>query len=137
MPVFAVITARGPRWDYGRDIRDQDGWEAHAAFMDGLVDQGTVILGGPIDGEPGELALLAMRADSADRVRSAFDPDPWVAGGLLRLASVRSWTIWLDGTAPAPTACFISPRWMRTVAGQVLAPHGRRTAPPRGLLNRP
>jgi hypothetical protein len=113
MPVFAVTTARGPRWDQGNDIREQSGWEAHGAYMDSLVDQGIVILGGPIgtdpgepvSGEPGvpgdpgvagELALLAMEADSAGHVRSVFAADPWIISGVIRLASIRPWTIWLS-----------------------------------------
>jgi len=49
---FAVRLVHGPGWDPLRPIRDQDGWDEHAAFMDGLVDDGFVILGGPVgDGE--------------------------------------------------------------------------------------
>ena len=44
---FAVRLVHGPNWDPGRPIREQDGWQEHAAFMDGLVDDGFIILGGP------------------------------------------------------------------------------------------
>jgi hypothetical protein len=47
MPIFAVTTARGPRWDPSRDNRAQAGWDSHAAYMDCLVEQGHIILGGP------------------------------------------------------------------------------------------
>jgi hypothetical protein len=97
--MFAVITARGPRWDATRGIRSQDEWESHAACMDRLVDEGVIVLGGPIGGAPGqpdEIALLAIRADSAEHVHSLFDADPWIVSGILKLASVRPWTIWLD-----------------------------------------
>ena len=30
----------------GRDMREQDGWDEHAKFMDGLVDEGFILLGG-------------------------------------------------------------------------------------------
>jgi uncharacterized protein YciI len=64
--------------------------------MDRLVEQGLIILGGPIGGEPDELALLAMQADTAAHVQSIFDADPWIVSGVLRLASIRPWTLWLD-----------------------------------------
>lgn len=96
MPVFAVTTARGPRWDPSRDIRDQAGWDAHAAHMDKLVERGLIILGGPIDGDPGEVALLAMQANDAEHVVLIFAEDPWIGSGVLRLAFVRPWRLWLD-----------------------------------------
>ena len=47
MPVFAVTTAKGANWDHARDIREQPFWDQHAAFAEGLVDRGVIILGGP------------------------------------------------------------------------------------------
>jgi hypothetical protein len=47
MANFAVRLVHGPGWDPARPIRQQDGWDGHAAFMDGLVDDGFIILGGP------------------------------------------------------------------------------------------
>jgi uncharacterized protein len=100
MPVFAVTTARGPRWDPSRDIRAQAGWDPHAAYMDRLVEQGFIILGGPIDGKPDEVALLAMQADTAEHIQMIFDADPWIVSGVLRLASIQAWTLWLDSRPP-------------------------------------
>jgi hypothetical protein len=52
MANFAVRLVHGPGWDSSHQIRDQQGWAGHAAFMDGLVDDGFIILGGPVgDGE--------------------------------------------------------------------------------------
>ncbi len=48
MAHFAVTQEHGPAWDQARDLREQEGWDAHATFMDGLVDDGFVILGGPL-----------------------------------------------------------------------------------------
>lgn len=102
MPIFAVTTERGPRWDADRDIRAQDGWDAHAARMDRLADEGRVLLGGPVDdGQAGDLALLVIRADSPGQVRAMFDEDPWVTAGLIRVATVRPWEIWLGSLADA------------------------------------
>jgi uncharacterized protein YciI len=66
--------------------------------MDGLVASGVIILGGPIDSDdPGDIALLAVRAGSRDAARAAFAADPWLVHGIFRLTDVRQWTIWLDG----------------------------------------
>ena len=98
MAVFAVRTARSTNWDDARGIREQDHFDEHAAFMDGLVARGTVILGGPVDSDdPQDIALMAVQADDADAVRAAFAGDPWLVHGIFRLADVRRWTIWLDG----------------------------------------
>ena len=58
----------GPNWDPGCPIRGQDGWDKHAAFMDGLVDDGFIILGGPVgDGEETLHAVEAADEDESGR----------------------------------------------------------------------
>jgi hypothetical protein len=47
---FAVHLRRGGPWSWSRELSEQDGWEAHARFMDSLVDAGFVVLGGPLEG---------------------------------------------------------------------------------------
>jgi len=47
MPVFALSTVHGPGWDDTRPIRKQHAWDKHAAFMDGLVEDGFIILDQP------------------------------------------------------------------------------------------
>ena len=37
---------KGPNWDHSRGRREQDAWDDHAAFMDGLVASGFLIIGG-------------------------------------------------------------------------------------------
>jgi hypothetical protein len=49
--MFAVRLKRGGPWDWSRDLREQDGWDEHARFMDALVDEGFIVLGGPLGGE--------------------------------------------------------------------------------------
>ena len=50
--MFLVIRTRsGPDYDLERPLEQQSGWEEHAAFMDGLVDEGFVVLGGPLADE--------------------------------------------------------------------------------------
>jgi hypothetical protein len=44
---LVVIREPGQAWDDSRGLREQDGWEAHAAFMDALAEDGFIVLGGP------------------------------------------------------------------------------------------
>jgi uncharacterized protein YciI len=94
MANFAVRLVHGPGWDSGRPIREQAGWDEHAAFMDGLVDDGFLILGGPV--EDGAQTLHAVQAADEQEVRARFAEDPWARAGLLRVGVVESWRFWLD-----------------------------------------
>jgi hypothetical protein len=93
--VFAVTEISGPRWDASRARREQDAWDEHAAFMDGLVEDGFVVLAGPI-GE-GERVLLIVVAGEEPEVRARFAEDPWLSMEILGIATIEPWTIWLDG----------------------------------------
>jgi uncharacterized protein YciI len=93
--VFLVTEGNGPAWDPARARREQSGWDEHGAFMDRLLDDGFVILGGPLG--DGERALLAVEAAVADEVRARLAPDPWLRDGVLRIDRIEPWTIWLDG----------------------------------------
>lgn len=95
MPVFAVTRIKGPSWDPERPRREQRGWTAHAAFMDRLVDEGFVLLGGPVG--DGEEVLLAVEARDEDDVRSRLGADPWEPAGILRFGPIQPWALWLDG----------------------------------------
>jgi uncharacterized protein YciI len=91
---YLVETARGPAWAPDRPRRAQPGWEAHAAFMDGLVEDGFVVLGGPVGDLEGDQALVVVEASTEEEVRSRLAADPW-ADRVLTIRSVRPWTIWL------------------------------------------
>jgi hypothetical protein len=95
MAFFAMTMVHGPSWDAARGIREQDGWDEHARFMDGLVDAGFVSFGGPLDG--GEQALLAVVAADEREVVARMQGDPWASMGVLRIGEIRRWSIWLDG----------------------------------------
>jgi uncharacterized protein YciI len=91
---FVVKVGRGPAWDESRRRREQAGWDEHAAFMDALVEEGFVVLGGPLGDVDGEYTLLVVDAESETLVRAGLADDPW-AGSILRIASVEPWTVWL------------------------------------------
>ena len=65
--------------------------------MDGLVDDGFIVLGGPLAGE--REILHAISAPSEDVVRSRLAQDNWAQNGMLRITSIEPWTILLDGRA--------------------------------------
>jgi uncharacterized protein len=100
MAVYAVTMVCGPGWDPGRPRREQPGWTEHAAFMDGLVADGFVVLGGPIG--DGEEVLLAVEAADEAEIAARLRADPWTPTGQLLIGTVRPWTIWLDGRAVSP-----------------------------------
>ena len=97
MPFFVVLRRTGPAWDPAVPLEEQHGWDAHAAFMDGLVDDGFVVLGGPL--ADGERVVLAVEAESAEVVRTTLGRDPW-SGSHLVVDSIDAWTIRLDGRRP-------------------------------------
>ena len=98
MAVFTVAVVTGPGWDDARPRREQPGWTEHAAFMDTLVAEGFVLLGGPIG--TGEHVLLAVEAEDAAEITRRLGPDPWLATGQLLIGQIQPWTIWLDGRRP-------------------------------------
>ena len=93
MTYFVVVQEHGPAWDDARGIREQVGWAEHAAFMDALVDEGFILLGGPL--AHGKRALLVVEAADEAAVRARFDADPWTPAQMLETGMLEPWTIWL------------------------------------------
>jgi hypothetical protein len=99
--LFVVDRPAGAEWVPGLGAREQPLWDEHAAFMDDLFARGVVYLGGPfLDGSG---ALVVLRASDAAEARALLADDPWCSGGrdVQGIGSVRPWTIFLDGRAPA------------------------------------
>ena len=95
MPAFLVTVRRsGPEWDPSRPLEHQSGWPAHAVFMDRLVVDGFIILGGPLTDE--HRVVHAVEAESEDAVRATFARDPW-SETHLHLDTIEPWTLRLDG----------------------------------------
>jgi hypothetical protein len=92
---FAVRLERGGPWDWTRDLREQDGYAEHARLMDLWVDEGFIILGGPVD--EGHDVLLAVCAPSAQAVRERLAADNWAQNGMLTITRLEAWSVLLDG----------------------------------------
>lgn len=76
-------------------MRRQVGWDEHARFMDGLVDDGFVLMAGPLEGD--RETLWIVDAESKDAIRARMAEDPWASNGMLSPASIEGWTVVLDG----------------------------------------
>ena len=91
---FVVLSAAGARRDLARDSREQAFWDDHAAFIDRLVAERFILLGGPLVDEGG--ALLVVTARDEAEVRAKLRDDPWYRNDILALQSVKRWQIFVD-----------------------------------------
>ena len=90
---LVVLRQSGPEFDRSRPLEEQSGWDAHASYMDELVDSGFIVLGGPL-ADDGRVAH-AVEAESQDAVRATLARDPW-SGTHLQVDTIEPWTIRLD-----------------------------------------
>src|SRR5262245_4522250 len=103
-PIYYAVTMEwGPGREAALPMREQPRWDEHAAFMDGLADDGFVVLGGPLD--DASRALLIVNAASERAVRARLAADPWMPLGIRRIAKIERWEIllsagWMRGKRP-------------------------------------
>ena len=86
---FVVIREQGRGWDPSRAMRQQEHWPDHVTFVNGIVDQGSMLLGGPLSeldrsGEPVDptdavgpnrtyRALIVLEADTEEELGKLLD----------------------------------------------------------------
>ena len=92
--LLLVSMAHGGPWDWSKVMREQELWDEHAALMDAFVEDGFIVLGGPLDEKE---VLLVVDADGEETVRARFAADPWIENGMLTITAVRPWTVLLEG----------------------------------------
>ena len=92
--IFVAISSAGPNRDSSKGTREQPFWNEHAAFIDNLVDDGFILMGGPLVDEGG--SLLIFNAEDENEVREKLKNDPWARHGILKLESVKRWEIFID-----------------------------------------
>ena len=63
--------------------------------MDSLVEEGFIVLGGPLAGEREILHVICAPSEQAVRERLA--QDNWAQSGMLAVSTIEPWTILLDG----------------------------------------
>ena len=91
---FVMISSAGPNRDLSKDTREQPFWDEHAKFIDRLVDEGFISMGGPLVDEGG--ALLIFNAEDENEVREKLKNDPWFNQGILKLETIKRWQIFID-----------------------------------------
>jgi len=93
--MFHVLLLRdGPEWDPSLPLEEQSDWTAHADFMEGLVDDGFIVMGGPLSDE--RRVVHVVEAESETEIRSRLALDPWSVTHLV-VGAIDPWTIRLDG----------------------------------------
>ena len=94
---WVVRRERGGPWDWSKPLREQQGWDEHADFMERLVDDGFVVLGGPIeDVDQGREVVHIVDAPSEEAVRERLAQDNWEQNGMLTTTSVERWIVLLE-----------------------------------------
>src|SRR5437764_14348479 len=88
---FLAISSAGPNRDFSKGTREQPFWDEHAKFIDQLVDDGLILMGGHLVDEGG--ALLVFNAEDENEEREKLKNDRWTTHGILKLESVKRWEI--------------------------------------------
>jgi uncharacterized protein len=91
---FLAISSAGPHRDFSKGTREQPFWDEHAKFIDQLLAEGFIMMGGPLVDEGG--SLLILNAEDENEVREKLKNDPWFQNGILKLESVKRWEIFID-----------------------------------------
>jgi len=91
---FLAFSSAGPNRDFSKDTRRQPFWDEHATFIDQLVADGFILMGGPLVDEGG--SLLIVNAEDENEVREKLKNDPWFMHGILKLESIKRWQIFVD-----------------------------------------
>ena len=72
---YIVVSSAGTNRNLSLGAREQLYWDEHAAFIDALVDEGFILLGGPLTDEGG--AMIVVQAEHIDAVQEKLSNDPW------------------------------------------------------------
>ncbi len=91
---FVILWAPGAAWVAGKTVREQAYWDEHAAFMDQLFEDGTVIMGGPFSDGTGSLVIV--EAEDLNQVSTLFARDPFLVHQIFALRGLKQWQLFLD-----------------------------------------
>jgi uncharacterized protein YciI len=83
----------GPTWTSG-SVREQPDWDAHAEFVDALIERGTFVMGGPFSDNSGSMSLL--EGIDAEEARRIVEDDPFMKNGVFVLEEIREWDVFVD-----------------------------------------
>ena len=88
----------GPTWTSG-SVREQPDWDAHAEFVDALIERRTFVMGGPFGDNSGSMSLL--EGIDVDEARRLIEDDPFMKNGVFVLEEIREWNVFVDELSPA------------------------------------
>lgn len=91
---FVIVWAPGAAWTAGKTVREQAYWDEHAAYIDRLFENGTVILGGPFSDGTGSLVIV--EAEEISEVLTLIANDPFVVHQIFALQDLKQWQLFLD-----------------------------------------
>jgi uncharacterized protein len=102
MSLFAVHREAGPAWTEGKGAFDQPGVSDHAAFMNGLAEDGLILAAGPLAGtESGSIrVLLIADADHDEEIAQRLAADPWELAGRITTTRIEPWSLVVGTLAP-------------------------------------
>jgi uncharacterized protein YciI len=114
---FVVIREQGPGWDRSRAMREQDYWPDHVDFINRIVDEGRMLLGGPLSEvdqngnsvDPTEpfgadrtyRALIVVEVDNERELTELLDDDPWSTHRVLDTQTIYRWELLVGEIASA------------------------------------
>jgi uncharacterized protein YciI len=82
-------------------MREQAYWSEHADFVNGLLDEGFMLLGGPLgEGNPYR-AMVIVDATNPAEVEARLNEDPWTTADILLTKTVDRWEV-LAGELVSP-----------------------------------
>ena len=79
-------------------VREQPDWDAHAEFVDALIERGTFVMGGPFSDNSGSMSLL--EGIDAEEARRIVEDDPFMKNGVFVLEEIREWNVFVDELSP-------------------------------------
>ncbi|GAA4776113.1 YciI family protein [Citricoccus nitrophenolicus] len=88
MAAYAVTYAYVPETEEMTQTRP-----SHVEFLQGLHEQGTLLVSGRLTEADPLGALLIITGDSVDEVSEIMDGDPFHQGGFIAERTVRRWNI--------------------------------------------
>jgi len=94
MARWVIRVQRGGPWDFSKDMRQQDGWDDHAAYMDGIFDEGFLLLAGPLEGD--KETMWVVEAESREQILERMKEDPWSPNGMLTPTKIERWDVVMD-----------------------------------------
>ena len=103
MSLFAVTREAGPTWTEGKGAFEQPEVNDHAAFMNGLADDGLVLFAGPVAGTEHDRIRVLLIADAATEtdIRQRLADDPWERARRVVTTSVEPWNLLVGSVSSA------------------------------------